>query len=127
MIQPTKFGLYLKEKRKKYKLNQSQVADAIGKTSQYISNIEKGKNNAPPDDTSLEKLIKALTLSEEEAKEFRIKAAADRHRLPKTQMDYLSNNDSLIKLIEYGEAHKISNEKWTKILETITGGQLWWI
>ena len=124
MIQPTPFGLYLKEKRKKYKLNQNQVADAIGKTSQYISNIEKGKNNAPPDDTSLEKLIKVLTLNEDEAKEFRIKAAADRHRLPKTQMDYLNNNDSLIKLIEYGETHKISNDKWTKILETITGGQL---
>ena len=124
MIQPTAFGLYLKEKRKKYKLNQSQVADAIGKTSQYISNIEKGKNNAPPDDDSLEKLIKALTLDEDEAKEFRVKAAADRHRLPKTQMDYLKKNDSLIKLIEYGETHKISNDKWTKILETITGGQL---
>ena len=124
MVQPTAFGLYLKEKRKKYKLNQSKVADAIGKTSQYISNIEKGKNNAPPDDDSLEMLINALTLDEDEAKEFRVKAAADRHRLPKTQMDYLKKNDSLIKLIEYGETHKISNDKWTKILETITGGQL---
>ena len=125
MTEPTAFGLCLKEKRKKYKLNQSQVADAIGKTSQYISNIEKGKNNAPPDDFSLEKLIRVLTLNDDEAKEFRAKAAADRNRLPKTQMEYLRKNKSLIELIEYGETHKITNDKWTKVLETIMGERLW--
>ena len=52
-----------------------ELAAAIGKTGQYISNIEKGKNNAPPKDTDIDALIQKLELDSEDAKEFRVKAA----------------------------------------------------
>lgn len=48
MIEPSDFGLFLKEKRKNAQLTQDELASAINKSGQYISNIEKGKNNAPP-------------------------------------------------------------------------------
>ena len=45
MTTPSAFGLLLCEKRKLANLTQGQLAQAINKTSQYIYNIEKGKNN----------------------------------------------------------------------------------
>lgn len=47
MIEPSEFGLFLKEKRKAAHLTQDDLAAAINRSGQYISNIEKGKNNAP--------------------------------------------------------------------------------
>ena len=67
MIEPSDFGLFLKEKRKSAHLTQDELAAAINKSGQYISNIEKGKNNAPPNPSDIEALIKKLGLSNDEA------------------------------------------------------------
>ena len=40
MTEPTEFGRFLKAKRKAAGLTQDDVAAAINKTGQYISNIE---------------------------------------------------------------------------------------
>ena len=53
MFVPTPFGIMLKEKRENSKLSQGELSQELGKTAQYISNIEKGKNNSPPDDADL--------------------------------------------------------------------------
>lgn len=41
MIEPSDFGLFLKEKRKAAHLTQGDLAAVINKSGQYISNIEK--------------------------------------------------------------------------------------
>lgn len=64
MIEPSEFGLFLKEKRKVAHLTQDDLAAVINKSGQYISNIEKGKNNAPPDPSDIEALIQKLGLSD---------------------------------------------------------------
>ena len=89
MIEPSDFGLFLKEKRKNAQLTQDELASAINKSGQYISNIEKGKNNAPPNPSDIEALIRRLGLPNDEANLFKEKASADRGRLPIEQMDYL--------------------------------------
>ena len=89
MVKPSDFGLFLKEKRKAAHLTQDDLASAINKSGQYISNIEKGKNNAPPNPSDIEALIRRLGLSNDEANLFKEKASADRGRLPIEQMDYL--------------------------------------
>lgn len=60
MIEPSDFGRFLKERRKSAHLTQDELAAAINKSGQYISNIEKGKNNAPPNPSDIEALIKKL-------------------------------------------------------------------
>lgn len=64
MIEPSEFGLFLKEKRKAAHLTQDDLAAVINKSGQYISNIEKGKNNAPPDPSDIEAIIQKLGLSD---------------------------------------------------------------
>ena len=122
MNEPSDFGIFLKKKRNAAKLTQDDLAAAITKSGQYISNIEKGKNNAPPNNSDIEALIQALKLTENDARLFREKAAADRSRLPKEQMDYLFSHRNLINIIDYGIKHNISDKQWKQILSEISGG-----
>ena len=123
MIEPPGFGLFLKEKRKAAQLTQDELASAINKSGQYISNIEKGKNNAPPNPSDIEALIKRLGLSNDEANLFKEKASADRGRLPNEQMDYLMKHRKLIDLINYGLENNINDKRWAEMLTAISGGK----
>ena len=122
-MKPSDFGLFLKEKRKTAHLTQSDLAAAINKSGQYISNIEKGKNSSPPNPSDIESLIKKLELSGDEARRFKEKAAADRCRLPNEQMDYLIKHRSLIDLINFGSNNNIDDKFWAEILAAISGGK----
>lgn len=123
MIEPSDFGLFLKEKRKAAHLTQGDLAAVINKSGQYISNIEKGKNNAPPDPSDIEALIQKLGLSDKEASLFKEKASADRGRLPNEQMDYLLKHRKLIDLINYGLENNLNDKRWAEMLAAISGGK----
>lgn len=123
MIEPSEFGLFLKEKRKSAHLTQDDLAAVINKSGQYISNIEKGKNNAPPDPSDIEALIQKLGLSDREASIFKEKASADRGRLPNEQMDYLMKHRKLLDLIDYGLENNVNDKRWAEMLTAISGGK----
>lgn len=123
LIEPSDFGLFLKEKRKAAHLTQGDLAAVINKSVQYISNIEKGKNNAPPDPSDIEALIQKLGLSDKEASLFKEKASADRGRLPNEQMDYLLKHRKLIDLINYGVENNVNDKRWAEMLTAISGGK----
>lgn len=123
MIEPSEFGLFLKEKRKAAHLTQDDLAVVINKSGQYISNIEKGKNNAPPDPSDIEALIQKLGLSDKEAFLFKEKASADRGRLPNEQMDYLMKHRKLLDLINYGLENNVCDKRWEEMLIAISGGK----
>ena len=123
MIEPSEFGLFLKEKRKAAHLTQDDLAAVINKSGQYISNIEKGKNNAPPDPSDIEALIQKLGLSGKEASLFKEKASADRGRLPNEQMDYLMKHRKLLDLINYGLENNVNDKRRAEMLTAISGGK----
>ena len=117
MFVPTPFGVMLKESRESAKLSQGELAAELNKTAQYISNIEKGKNNSPPDDEDLKRLISKLGLNSDDADKFRLLAYADRGMLPPEMFSYLFECPSLIGLIKYAVRNKISPDYWKKLLE----------
>ena len=123
MTKPSDFGRFLKERRMAAHLTQDELAAAINKSGQYISNIEKGKNNAPPDPSDIEALIQKLGLSDREASIFKEKASADRGRLPNEQMDYLMKHRKLLDLINYGLENNVNDKRWTEMLTAISGGK----
>ena len=123
MIEPSEFGLFLKEKRKAAHLTQDDLAAVINKSGQYISNIEKGKNNAPPDPSDIEAIIQKLGLSDREASIFKEKASADRGRLPNEQMDYLMKHRKLLDLINYGLENNVNDKRWAAMLTALSGGK----
>ena len=117
MYAPTPFGIMLKETREAAKLSQGELAEELGKTAQYISNIEKGKNNSPPDDGALLQLIKKLSLSENDAAKFRLLAYADRGMLPPEMFRYISDSPTLINLIVCAMNNSFGDEYWGKLLK----------
>ncbi len=123
MFIPTPFGVMLKETREAAKLSQGELSDVLGKTAQYISNIEKGKNNSPPDDADLQKLIKKLCLDGEDATKFRLLAYADRGMLPPEMFRYVMDSPSLLSLINYAMSNNISEEYWGCIIQNINKGE----
>lgn len=123
MYSPTAFGIMLKEAREKSGLSQGELADELGKTAQYISNIEKGKNNSPPDDSDLAKLIAKLSLDPDSAERFRFLAYADRGMLPPELFRYVFECPPLVGVIRSAMINKLSQDYWTGILNSITKGR----
>jgi transcriptional regulator with XRE-family HTH domain len=115
----------LKEMRENAKLSQGELAEALHKTAQYISNIEKGKNNSPPDDTDIFILINKLNLTGENAEKFRLLAYADRGMLPPEMFRYVLDRPALIGLINYAVSNGVSEEYWSFVLENTTTGKGW--
>lgn len=92
------FGEYLKELRLAKKASQGKLAAAIGKTTMYISNIEKGKNN-PPDESQLEKIADFLNLDEQKRFELIDEAAAARNTVATDIVKALIKNEALRQFI----------------------------
>ncbi|MBQ4604144.1 MAG: helix-turn-helix transcriptional regulator [Clostridia bacterium] len=125
MYIPTPFGVMLKQSRENAKLSQGELAAELHKTAQYISNIEKGKNNSPPDDNDLLILIRKLSLSGEEAEKFRLLAYADRGMLPPEMFRYVLDRPALIGLINYALSNGVSEEYWISVLQNTTTEKGW--
>ncbi len=123
MYAPTAFGVMLKEMREKVGISQGELAEALGKTAQYISNIEKGKNNSPPDDGDIVKLISRLGLDPEESERFRVFAYADRGMLPPEMFRYVFECPPLMSVIRSAMQNNISPDYWAGLLNTISKGR----
>lgn len=119
MFAPTPFGVMLKETRENAKLSQFDLASGLGKTAQYISNIEKGKNNSPPDDIAIFKLISLLGLKGADAEKFRFLAYADRGMLPPEMFRYVFDSPGLIGLISYAVNNGLPIDYWDSIYSGI--------
>lgn len=119
MFSPTPFGVMLKESRESAKLSQFDLASGLGKTAQYISNIEKGKNNSPPDDEAIFKLISLLGLKGSEAEKFRFLAYADRGMLPPEMFRYVFESPALAGLINYAVNNSIPIDYWDSVYRGI--------
>lgn len=119
MFVPTAFGIMLKQVREDAKLSQGELADVLGKTAQYISNIEKGKNNSPPDDADLIKLISRLALNDADAEKFRLLAYADRGMLPPEMFAYISDSPALLGIIRYAMNNELPENFWDSLFQNI--------
>lgn len=115
MYSPTPFGVMLKGLREAAGMSQGELADALNKTAQYISNIEKGKNNSPPDDASIVKLTQKLGLSGDTADQFRLFAYADRGMLPPEMFNYIFDRPALISLLRRAANGKIDESFWANL------------
>ncbi len=120
MYSPSPFGVMLRRVRESANLSQGELAAELNKTAQYISNIEKGKNNSPPDDCDILKLISKLSLTSDEAEKFRLLAYADRGMLPPEMFRYVFDSPSLLGLIRYAMDAETPQDYWQSVLEKLS-------
>lgn len=113
-----KFGQFILAKRKARGITQKKIADALGITSAYLCDIEKGRRN-PPNDKSLLMLQKLLMLSEEEVETFYDVAAISRHSVPLDLSEYVMSSETIRRALRIAKV-KATQDDWMKFMQTLS-------
>jgi transcriptional regulator with XRE-family HTH domain len=119
------FGKYIDEKRKGRgsggdDIKLKDIAEAMGMTASYLSDIIKGRRN-PPDMQTLEKIAVVLSLDEEEKETMFDLAGRERDSAAPDLPNYLMDT----KLPHVRKALRRANEKnigddfWKKVVDEI--------
>ena len=112
------FGEFVKEKRQKKGITLRAFADLLGIAPAYMSDIEKGKRNAPTQEI-LDKMINVLELSQEEANEMLDLAASSKDAIAQDLKDYVSDNQTVIVALRTAKDLNLGDDEWIKIIEEI--------
>lgn len=112
------FGEYLKKLRSNHQpaMTQEELATAIGRGKMTISQFENAKNS-PPQGELLEKIIKALNLSEEEEEHLIFLSAKSRKCIPQDIEKYFFENPSIYTVIHKAMNNSIKID-WEQLAKT---------
>ena len=119
------FGKYIDEKRKGRgpdgtDILLKDIAEAMGKTATYLSDIVKGRRN-PPEKEILEKIAEALRLSKEERDEMMDCAGRDREEAAPDLPEYIMDEEIPYVRAALRRANDkgLGNDFWKKVYETM--------
>ena len=117
------FGRYIDAKRKGRGPNGTDIllkdiAEAMGKTATYLSDIVKGRRN-PPEKELLDKIADALHLDDEERAEMLDCAGRDRKEAATDLPDYIMDEDIpyVRAALRRANAKGLGNDFWKKVFD----------
>lgn len=110
------FGEFIKAKRQKKGITLRAFADMVDIAPAYMSDIEKAKRNAPTQEI-LEKMVKVLELSNEEANEFFDLAASSKNSIAQDLKEYVSDNQNIRVALRKAKDLNLGDDEWIKIIE----------
>ncbi|QDV23443.1 helix-turn-helix domain-containing protein [Aureliella helgolandensis] len=110
----TKFGLALREARRRGKDNLLKLAEAAGVSVAYVSQVERGTKN-PPNETTIRKWLQALKC-EDRLEEFLLLAAQSvRHLNVSTKGKSSTSTNVLASLARSYEQDEIPDDVWEQV------------
>ncbi|MGN0645431.1 MAG: helix-turn-helix domain-containing protein [Mogibacterium kristiansenii] len=114
-----KFGEFIAEKRKAKGMTLRGLAAEIGIVPAFMSDIEKG-HRYPPKKETLDKIVQALNLNEEDTNKMFDLAAEEKDNtvspdLPK----YIMNNDKVRVALRLARDSDASDKTWQKVIELL--------
>ena len=112
------FGEFLHSKRLEKGLSYRDLAEIINVTAPYISDIEKGRRNAPIME-KLEKLALFFNLSEDEENEMFNLAGKKKDDLPPDLPNYIKGNDQIIAALREARDLGANEDDWQKFVEDL--------
>lgn len=110
------FGEFIKEKRQNKGITLRAFADKVDIAPAYMSDIEKSKRNAPTQEI-LEKMVKVLGLSNEEANELFDLAASSKDAIAQDLKEYVSENQNVRVALRKAKDLNLGDDEWIKIIE----------
>lgn len=116
----SKFGTFVAQKRLEKDVKLKPIADKLGVSVTYLSDIIKGRRN-PPDIDGLEALTKALNLSEEEQEEMFDLAGRERKQVSPDLFEYIMDKaiPNIRSTLRKAKALKLEDDFWQKINQLI--------
>lgn len=112
------FGDYLKEKRKSRHYTVKILANLIGKSTSYVSQLESGLRVAPKMSV-VEKISDALVLDEFEKSEFFNLAEKSRNKLSDDLAEYINSHDEIKETLRISKNRNVPNEEWQHFLNNL--------
>jgi len=112
------FGEFIIKKRKEKDLSARQLALAVDITPEYMCEIEKGRKTAVSEDI-LNRLIRALALSEADTELFYDLAAIARNSVSADLPEYIMANQLVRAAIRTAKKNNVPDEKWERFIREI--------
>lgn len=112
------FGEFLHAKRMEKGVSYREMADVIDVTAPYISDMEKGRRNAPVMN-KLKKISAYFGLSEEEEKNMFDLAGKTKDDLPPDLPNYIKGNDNVVFALRTARDLGASEEDWQKFVDEL--------
>lgn len=112
------FGEFLHVKRINKGVSYRELAEVLQVTAPYISDIEKGRRNAPVID-KLEILSEYFKLSEDEKKLMFDLAGKKKDDLPPDLPDYIKGNSQVVSALRTARDLDASDKDWEQFVEDL--------
>ncbi len=112
------FGEFIRDRRDELGYSVRKMAEILGMTPVYLSDIERGNRHAPK--KFLDKLVEVLMIGEEELQDFYDLAAATRGFLYEDINPYLAQQPLARIALRKARDLNISDEQWIEFIEKIS-------
>lgn len=110
------FGEFIKAKRQKLGITLRAFADELHIAPSYMSDIEKGKRNAPTQDI-LENMSQILKLNDGDRNALFDLAANSKNEIAQDLTTYVSENPKVRVALRRAKELNLGDEEWVKIIE----------
>ena len=112
------FGDFLYQKRIENKITMRQMADELGVSPVFISDIEKDRRN-PFDVNRLRQLVPFLNLTDEERDLMYDLAGKKRNEVAPDLHDYITENDYVSAALRTCRDLEVGEEEWARMVEEL--------
>lgn len=112
------FGEFIKEKRLNKGITLRTFANMIDIAPTYMSDIEKSKRNAPTQEI-LERMVKELELSNEEANKLFDLAASSKDAIAQDLKEYVNDNQNVRVALRKAKDLNLGDDERIKIIENM--------
>lgn len=114
-----RFGEFISEKRKAKGITLRGLAAEIGIAPAFMSDIEKG-HRYPPKKETLDKIVHALNLNEEDINKMFDLAAEEKDNTVSPDLpEYIMNNDKVRAALRLARDSDASDKTWQKVIELL--------
>ena len=112
------FGDFLYQKRIENKITMRQMADELGVSPVFISDIEKDRRK-PFDVNRLKQLVSFLNLTDEERDLMYDLAGKKRNEVAPDLHDYITENDYVSAALRTCRDLEVGEEEWARMVEEL--------
>ena len=116
------FGEFVKEKRQSLNITLRVFADELDIAPSYVSDIEKGKRNAPTQDI-LDAMVRVLKLNDDEKNKLFDLAAESKNEIAQDITEYVSDNQNVRVALRRAKELNLGEEEWLQIIEDMMKGK----
>ena len=116
--QSESFGEFLQKKRLENEITLRKMAELIGITAPYLTDIEKDRRN-PPEIQKLDKIAEILSLTEEEKAVMFDLAGKQRNSVAPDLPDYIMKRDYVAAALRTARDLDADEDDWLKFVEEL--------